>query len=164
MCSAEKGSPRHFAWHAGLLLASLAIAACGRPEDPARVELRARLKQQAGLSKEELGRLREEVSRSIAGRAFRVSQDGASQVLDEPRRTVVFGMLSDRAGMFDEGLRTRGASTFRVLNAPGESRDAEVEATERLWIDVETFLPARYEFAYAVPGAEDYAFDLTVIP
>lgn len=148
----------------GLLLTSLAISACGKPEDPARVQLRARLKQEAGLSKDELGQLREEVSRSIAGRTFRISQDGASQALEEPRRAVVFGMLTYSAGMFDEGLRTRGTSTFRVLNAPGESQSAEVEATERLWIDVDTFLPARYEFAYAVPSPEDYAFDLTVVP
>jgi len=147
----------------GILLAGL-IASCAKPEDPARVALRARLKQAAPLSKEELNQLRAEVNRSMAGHAFRISQDGASQDIDERHKTVVFGMLTDPAGMFDEGLRTRGASTFRVLNAPGESQSEEIEATRRLWINIETLLPGRFEFAYAVPSPEDYGFDLIAQP
>jgi hypothetical protein len=50
--------------------------------------------------------------------------------------------------------------TFRVLNAPGRSRDSEVEAARQLWVEVETFLPRRFQFTYAFPGYGDYAFDL----
>ena len=126
--------------------------------------MRARLKQTAPLSKAELDQLRAEVNRSMAGHTFRVAQEGAPQEMDDRRKAIVFGMLTDPAGMFDEGLRTKGASTFRVLNAPGESQSEEIEATRRLWIDVDTLLPGRFEFAYAVPSPEDYGFDLTVAP
>jgi len=162
---ARTGSAARVVW-TGLLAAVCAIAltSCAKPEDPARVALRERLKQAAPLSKTELDELRAEVSRSMAGHSFRIAQDGASQEMDERRKTIVFGMLTDPAGMFDEGLRTRGASTFRVLNAPGESQSEEIEATRRLWIDIDTLLPGRFEFAYAVPSPEDYGFDLTAAP
>jgi hypothetical protein len=73
-------------------------------------------------------------------------------------------MLSNRAGVYDEGLRREGKTTYRVLNAPGRSNNAEIEASQRLWIDVETFVPVRYQFSYAFPGYGDYAYDLAVGP
>ena len=38
----------------------------------------------------------------------------------------------------------------------------QIEAFRRLWVDVETFLPRRFEFAYAFPGFGDYSYDLVV--
>jgi hypothetical protein len=145
-----------------LLLSGLAISTCARPEDPARVELRQRLEQEARLSDQELGRLCDEVGRTIEGRAFRIKDGDATKELIGEQHSVVFGMLSNRAGLFDEGLRREGGITYRVLNGPGRSNNAEIEAAQRLWIDVETFLPLRYQFFYAFPGYGDYAYDLVV--
>ena len=80
--------------------------------------------------------------------------------MSQDQHAVVFGMLSNRAGVYDEGLRREGGNSFRVLNGPGRSDNAEIEASQRLWIDVETFVPLRYQFTYAFPGYGDYAYDL----
>ncbi len=73
-------------------------------------------------------------------------------------------MLSQPAGMFDEGLRRERGAALRVLNAPGRSTKAEIEAAQRLLIDIETLLPRRYQFDYAVAGPDDFAVDLAVSP
>lgn len=145
-----------------LLLCSLAMSTCARLEEPARVELRERLKQETRLSDEELGRFCDEVRRTIEGKTFQIKDGQATRELSGEQRAVLFGMLSHRAGLYDEGLRREGGITYRVLNGPGRSNNAEIEAAERLWIDVETFLPLRYQFAYAFPGYGDYAYDLLV--
>jgi hypothetical protein len=143
-----------------LVLLCLAIAACGRAEDPARAALRERLTQDATLSPEELGRLRDEVTRAMAGKTFRARQGESARALDAEQQIVVFGMLSDPAGMFDEGVRTENGTLFRVLNAPGHSSNAEIETIRRLWVEVETLLPRRFQFNYAFPNPEDYSFEL----
>jgi hypothetical protein len=144
-----------------LLSTCLIALACGPAEDPARAELRERLKQESPLSNEDLARVRDEVGKAMAGKTF-LKEGAATPELDAAEREVVFGMLTDPAGMFDEGLRTKSGTTFRVLNAPGLSGNAEIEASRRLLVDVETFLPARFEFFYAFPGYGDYSFDLVV--
>lgn len=138
------------------------VAISCTPEDPARVELRNRLKQQTVLTDDELGRVVTEVSKSIGDRPVRVAQDGATKDLDTSQRDVVLGMLTNRIGMYDEGLKEIGGRTLRVLNAPGLSNYMEYSATRRLLIDVETFLPQRFEFSYEFEGMGDYAFDLAV--
>jgi hypothetical protein len=75
---------------------------------------------------------------------------------------VALGMLHDRAGVFDEGLRTGGDRRARVFNAPGLSSNPEIEANRRLFIDVERLLPIRFEFAYAFPSPDDYDYELAV--
>jgi hypothetical protein len=49
-----------------------------------------------------------------------------------------------------------------VFNAPGASNNPEIEASRRLFVDVETFLPLRFEFAYAYPNPDDYSLDLII--
>ena len=49
-----------------------------------------------------------------------------------------------------------------MFNAPGVSNNPEIEASRRLFVDVETFLPLRFEFAYAYPNPDDYNLDLIV--
>jgi hypothetical protein len=155
--------PRHLG--AGVLLVTcLAQAACGQPESPARAALRDRLKQQATLSAEDLGRLRDEVRRSMGGKTFSVRQGETTRALDEEEQVLVFGMLSDPAGMFDEGMREEGGRTSRILNAPGRSSNSEIEVVRRLWIDAETFLPRRFQFNYAFPNPDDYSLELIVDP
>jgi hypothetical protein len=150
---------RRIVW---VLLLCGAVAACGRPEDPARVQLRERLRQKPQLSTEDLTRVRTEVGKAIAGRKVRIKEGAVARDLNEEQRAVVLGMLTEPAGLFDEGLHEEANGTFRILNAPGESTNPEIEASRRLWIDIQTFLPRRFEFAYAFPGNGDYAFDLVV--
>src|SRR5579862_4122542 len=125
--------------HVWLLLALLVMSACAR-EDPGRAALRLRLTQAAPLSKEDLGRLLDEVGRSIAGKTIRMEQNAVTRDLEEPQKAAVLGMLTDRAGAFDEGIRTEGGATWRVINEPADSPSAEIEATRRMSIDVNTFL------------------------
>ena len=146
------------------LLAAVLISACAKPEDPARAALRARLKESASLSNEELGRALDEVGRGVEGKAVRMKQDMATPELNQEQREVVLGMLTNHVGVYDEGLRTEGGRTLRVLNAPGVSSNPEYSAARKLWIDVDTFLPRRFEFTYEFQGMGDYAFDLVVGP
>jgi hypothetical protein len=146
---------------AAVLAAALLVSSCAR-EDPARSALRARLEQQEKLSTEEIGRVLDEVGRSLEGRTIRIVDGPSTSDLDEAQREVVLGMLTERAGIFDEGLQSAGGSALRVLNAPGRSENPEIEASRRLFIDVRTFLPRHFEFKYAFPSPDDYAFELVV--
>lgn len=145
-----------------LLLAGLAIGACTRAEDPAVAEFRTRLTQEAQLSPAELKQLRDTVNKAIAGRRVRIARDGVATEMDVSQRTTVLGVLAGPAGLFDEGLRQEDGETFRLLNAPGDSDDSEIEASRRLWIDTTTFEPRRFLFSYAFPGRGDYEYDLDV--
>jgi hypothetical protein len=144
------------------LFACSLVVSCARPEDPARTALRERLRQPSQLSSEELGRFREEIGKAIAGKTLRIREEASTRTVDEVQRSVILGMLTDPAGLFDEGLRNQDGATFRVLNAPGISTQPEIEAARRLWVDIATFVPKRFEFAYAFPGFGDYAFDLDI--
>jgi hypothetical protein len=146
-----------------LLVACAVVSACGLREDPARGELRQRLRQGAQLSNEELGRFRAEIGRAMAGKTL-FKQGSVPEDLDAEQRELIFDMLAGPPGLFDEGLKTLGEKTFRVLNAPARSTDAEVEAFRRLWIDVDTFVPRQFELAHAVVGYEQYTIDLVVGP
>lgn len=140
--------------------ASLCASACAPPEDPARVALRARASQEARLQGEELAAFREEVARTIGGKKVSLSAVGMTRPLTDEERPVILGMLEDPAGLFDEGLKTEDGVVLRVLNAPAESTNAEIEAARRLYVDVKTLLPRRFEFFHAFAGYGDYAFEL----
>jgi hypothetical protein len=105
-----------------------------------------------------------EVGRAAADRRFRVTKGAEAGELNPEQREVVFSMVRDPVGVYDEGVRQVDNTTYRVLNGPGRSDNAEIEALQRLWIDLETFLPGRYQFAYAFPGYGDYEYQLTVQP
>src|SRR5262245_5378616 len=122
------------------LLAPVLFSACAR-EDPARTALRERIKIEGRISDDDLEMMMDETSRSLGGRTVRIKDENGEREPTPEERRVVLGMLQERAGVFDEGLRTENGVVSRVLNAPGESPNAEIEATRRLWIDVETFLP-----------------------
>lgn len=145
-----------------LFLAAGAISACAPAENPARAELRSRLNQETRLSEAELGRLSDEIAQSIEGKSVRITERGGTRTPAGDQRAEVFSVLRDRAGVYDEGLKREGATTYRILNGPGKSDNAEIEAAQRLWVDIETLLPRRYEFTYAFQGYGDYAFDLDV--
>ena len=146
-----------------MLLACITTMSCSKPEDPARVQLRERLKQATpSLSNDELTRVREEVSRTIAEKKVRVKDASGVHDMDQDQSKVVLGVLTEPEGLYDEGLRDAAGKQCRVLNAPGISASAEIEAARKLYVDVETFLPVRFEFVYAFPTGGDYAFDLAV--
>jgi hypothetical protein len=145
-----------------ILLATISLASCTPGEDPARTQLRSRLKQQTPLSADEIGRVFDEVSRTLQGKTVRIARGSTATDLEAAERDVVLGMLTDRTGVFDEGLRSGGGRQARVFNAPGQSNNPEIEASRRLFVDTETFLPLRFEFAYAFPSPDDYEYDLEV--
>jgi hypothetical protein len=145
-----------------LVLIGVALSACAPAEPPERAELRARLKQETRLSEPEVGRLCDEVAHSVEGKGVRITVHGGTETPEGDQRAEVFSLLRDRAGVYDEGLKREGEATYRVLNGPGKSNNAEVEATQRLWVDIETLRPHRYEFTYAFQGYGDYAYDLAV--
>jgi hypothetical protein len=150
--------------HSGVWLLLLAAMGCARPEDPARAGLRARLKLDAQLSNDELAHLRDEVNRTIADRRFRIKEGETTRELSLEQQRLLFEMLSEPAGRFDEGVRRDTGAALRILNAPGRSNNSEIEASQRLFIDADTLLPRRYQFDYAFPSAEDFAVDLVVVP
>jgi len=145
-----------------LLSACLIVSACGAPEDPARKQLRERLKESMQLTPDELSDLVTETRKTVDGKTVTMMHDGTAKAIEGEDRELVFGMLEDTAGLFDEGLRMNGTATLRVLNAPAKSDNAEVEASRKLWVDIDTLVPQRFEFVYGVPGYGDYAVDLTV--
>jgi hypothetical protein len=145
-----------------LLLAAVSLARCSPTENPQRAELRTRLVQEAQLSPDEIGRVFEQVDEALQGKTVRVARGSTTNDLGAADREVVLGMLRDRAGVFDEGLRSGGGRRARVFNAPAVSNNPEIEATRRLFVDIETFLPLRFEYAYAFPSPDDYSLDLVV--
>ncbi len=147
-----------------LLIAVATFSACQSPEERARSEFRTRLKQEGRLTPAELRRLFDEIGLVIAGQPVHVRQGAVTRALDEEQRVAVLGMLSDPAAVYDSGLRIEGASTWRGVKAGGTPVMSEVDATQTLWIDVDTLVPKRYEFAYSMPGFGDYAYDLTFGP
>ncbi len=140
------------------------MPACERPDGPGRAELRNRLLEEAPLTAEELDGLRVEITRSMGDATFRVREADGTRPLDPQQRALVFGMLTQPAGMFDEGLRREGDASLRILNAPGPSPSSEIDAARRLWIDVATFLPRRFEYTYGFPSPENYTYDLIAEP
>ena len=151
-------------WYAIVLVSIGGGAGCSAPEDPARVALRERLRDEQRLTDAELAQVRAVIARAIDGKVVRVREGTETRVLREEERADVFNMLEHPEGLFDEGLRRESDGLVRVLNAPGRSNNAEIEASQRLWIDVEALSPRRYLFQYAFPGYGDVAFDLIVQP
>jgi hypothetical protein len=145
-----------------ILLATIGLVSCTAREDPARIELRSRLKQQQSLTAAEIGRVFDEVAKAMQSKRVRIARGSTATDLGAAEREVALGMLTDRTGVFDEGLRSGGGRQARVFNAPGQSNNPEIEASRRLFVDVETFLPLRFEFAYAFPSPDDYSYDLEV--
>ena len=147
-----------------LLIAVTVLSACQSPAENARSEFRTRLKQDVPLTPDELRRLFDEIAVTIAGQPVRVKQGAMTRALEDEQRVAVLGMLSDPAAVYDSGVRTEGGSTWRGIKAGGTPVMSEVDATQTLWIDVDTFVPKRYEFTYSMPGFGDYGYELSFGP
>lgn len=139
------------------------VAACANPEDAASQALRDRLKLEARLSDQEIDQVRQAVGARLGGTTVRVKDGADTRTLDEDQRAALFEVLALPAGVFDEGIRRDGPRIFRVLNGPARSDNAEIEAFQRLWVDADTLLPSKYEFAYAIPGyGQDRIYEIMV--
>jgi hypothetical protein len=148
-----------------LLIAIAALsAACQSPEQKARAEFSTRLKQDRRLTPDELRRLFDEIAPVVATRPLHATEGALTRVLDEQQRVAVLGMLSDPTAVYDGGLRLASKGTWRGVKTGGTPVMSEIDATQTLWIDVDTFVPQRFEFEYSVPGFGDYAYDLAFGP
>jgi hypothetical protein len=146
-----------------LLVACLVVSSCAPSETPAQRELRQRLHQTPQLTGDELAKFRSEITSTLQGRAL-MRKGATPKELTDEERDLVIGMFVVPAGMFDEATKTEGGRTFRVLNSPATSTDAEVESFRRLWIDIQTFEPYRFQIAHSVGNYEDVTIDLVVGP
>ncbi len=145
-----------------LFLLATALIACTPGEEPVPAALRDRLRSEARLGPQELDQVRAAVSQRIAGRAVQVTEGEDVRTLDDSQRALLFDVLTLPAGVFDEGIRREGTQVFRLLNGPARSDNTEIETFQRLWIDADTLLPRKYEFAYAFPGyGQDRTYELS---
>lgn len=139
-------------------------AACVATDDPARAGLRARLNQQARLTPEEIRRLFDQIAPAIADKKLSVREGALTRTLNDEQRTAVLGLLSDPGAVYDIGLKTDGKHAWRGLRTGGTTAMSELDAMQTLWIDIDSFVPRRYEYEYSSPGFGDYAYDLTFAP
>jgi len=142
-----------------LALCLLAIG-CKSPEDVTRAQFRERLQATAPLSQPEVNQLVSYTLAAIGGRPVRISEQGAVRELDAKGRAEVLAVLGGGPPVSDAGLRTPDARTLRGIEGPGTPVHSELDAARTLWIDVETFLPHRFELTYSLRGFGDYAYDL----
>jgi hypothetical protein len=147
-----------------MLAITLVAVACESKEDKARAEFQTRLKRQTRLTREDIAHLYDEIGRALAGKRLQARQGAVTRDFDDRQRAAILGMLSDPTIVGDYGVRTVNGVTMRGLDANGTPPTSEIDATQILWIDVDTFLPRRYEFSYAMSGLGDYAYDVAVIP
>jgi hypothetical protein len=145
------------------LLAGVALLiACRRAEDPAHVSMRARLKEARRLTPDEIRAFFDQIAPVVGDKKVSVKQGAVTRELTAEERISVLGILSDPGRVYDEGLRRDGNNVWRGLTTGATPAMSELDAMQTLWIDVDSFIPRRYEFAYSSPGFGDYAFDLVL--
>jgi hypothetical protein len=147
-----------------IILVAVLAAACQSPEQKARAAFSARLKQEQLLSRDEMVRLYQEIGRALEGKTITVRQGAVTRELNDEERAAVIGLLSVPELVGDRGVRVVDGATLRGVNANATPPTSEIDASQTLWIDVDTFQPRRYEFGYSMPGLGDYAYDLIVTP
>ena len=146
-----------------VLMVASVLSAC-QAEDPARTALRARLRQENRLTPDEIRAVFDQIAPAIADKKVTVKQGALVRMLDDQQRRSVLGMLSDPGAVYDGGIKVEGKNVWRGLKTGGTAALSELDATQTLWIDVDAFVPRRYEFEYSSPGFGDYAYDLTFGP
>ena len=122
--------------------------------------MRSRLKEERRLTPDEIRALFDQIAPGIGDKTLSVRQGAVTRELSAEERTLVLGLLSDPGSVYDEGLRREGTSIWRGLTTGATPALSELDAMQTLWIDADSFLPRRYEFAYSSPGFGDYAYDL----
>jgi len=143
-----------------LIAVCLMAIACESPEQATRSQFQERLKTSAPLTYPELNQLVGYTLAAIGGRPIRVRDQGSIRVMDAQGRAEVLMVLGGGAPASDAGLRHADNRTLRGIEGPGTPVHSELDAAQTLWIDVETFLPQRFELTYSLPGFGDYAYDI----
>lgn len=148
-------------WVRSVLAALLLSMGLASVQEPGAISpTRDRLTAPGPLAAPEIAALLSEIGRRIQGRGLRVTDGAAGSPVDDRGREVLFAILTGSLPVEDVGLRPTAAGAVRGLRAPATPPRSEVGAKQTLWIDVETLLPRRFEFAYEVPGLGDLAYDL----
>jgi hypothetical protein len=143
-----------------LLILCVAAAACESPEEATRARFQERLKASASLTHAEVNQLVDYSLAAIGGRPVRVREQGAVRALDAKGRAEVLTVLSGSVPVSDAGIRSADNRTLRGIEGPGTPAHSELDAAQTLWIDVDTFLPHRFELTYSLPGFGDYGYDI----
>ena len=138
-----------------------AVAGCRSEADRLRDEFKARLKTAAPLTPGEMTRLMDETNRAMEGKRMRFANNGVSHEPNEQERAAVVTLIHGQLSVEDGGVRDGNGVTMRGIAGPATPVNSELEAIGSVWIDVETFLPRRYEFTYGQGGSGDYAFDIS---
>jgi len=145
-----------------LLAGAALLVGCHPAEDPARVSMRARLKEERRLTPDEIRAFFDQIAPGVGDKTVSAKQGAVTRELSAEERTSVLGILSDPGRVYDEGLRREGNSIWRGLTTGATPAMSELDAMQTLWIDIDSLVPRRYEFAYSSPGFGDYAFDLVL--
>lgn len=122
--------------------------------------MRARLKEERRLTPDEIRAFFDQIAPGVADKKVSVKQGAVTRELSAEERTSVLGILSDPGRVYDEGLRHEGNGIWRGLTTGATPAMSELDAMQTLWIDIDSLVPRRYEFAYSSPGFGDYAYDL----
>ena len=153
---------RSFGSGALIVVAAFALtAACRSADEVAKDAFRTRLKQEGRLTTSEITQLFDHVGPAIAGKSVTARQGAVARELTSDQRIELLDVLADPTLVYDVGLRTEAGETWRGITGDATPTLAEVTAMKTLWIDVASFVPRRYEFAYSTPGLGEYAYDLT---
>jgi len=143
-----------------LIAVCLMAIACESPEEATRATFQERLETSAPLTYLEVNQLVSYTLAAIGGRPIRVRDQETIRTLDAQGRAEVLTVLGGGAPVSDAGRRNADNRTLRGIEGPGTPPHSELDATQTLWIDVETFLPQRFELTYSLPGFGDYAYDI----
>ena len=143
-----------------LLTLCLIAVACESPEDATRARFQERLKTPGSLTNAEVNQLVSYTLAAVGGRPVRVRQQGAVRALDAKGRAEVLTVLGGGVPVSDAGIRSFDNRTLRGIEGPGTPTHSELDAAQTLWIDIDTFLPHRFELTYSLPGFGDYAYDI----
>jgi hypothetical protein len=142
-----------------LTLCAVAVA-CESPEEAARARFQERVKAPATLTHPEVNQLVSYALAAVGERSIRVREQGAVRALDAKGRAEVLTVLSGTVPVSDAGIRRADNRTLRGIEGPGTPTHSELDAAQTLWIDIDTFLPHRFELTYSLPGFGDYAYDI----
>jgi hypothetical protein len=137
----------------------LCLLSCGSPEDAASARFRERLQSPAPLTHAEVNQLVTETIAHVGGRPLRVRDGGSARTLDGRGRAEMLTVLSGSIPIRDAGIRRDGDRTLRGIEGPGTPAHAELDAAQTLWVDVDTFLPQRFDLTYSLPGFGDEGHD-----
>jgi hypothetical protein len=135
-------------------------SACESPEDTARARFQERLRTSAPLTQAEITQFTSYTLVAIGGRPVSVREQDAVRALDEKGRAEILTVLGGGVPVSDAGLRVADNRTLRGIEGPATPARSELDAAQTLWIDIDTFLPHRFELAYSLPGFGDYAHDI----